>query len=125
VVTGDALVVGALAHNALHLGRQDDLPTPAAFFQGLTHDALAFPGIVHIRRIDKIDPSIQCMVDDTDRFLFAGWTAEIHRAQAQRRYFDPGASKITQFHPDLQIPSKLSSANHILVETHFQVLTWV
>ncbi len=94
-----ALCVGVLAHDAVHLGGQNDL-LPILLGQRLAHDLLGLAERIDIGRVDEVDPRIERAVDDADGLVMVGRSPgpEHHGAQTERAYFDTGAAERAKFH---------------------------
>jgi hypothetical protein len=82
VEAGVALVVRAGTGATVHLRREHD--AVAAPGERTADDDLALALVVHVRRIDEVEPAVERGVDDPDRLGFAGGAAEVERAEAQR-----------------------------------------
>ena len=94
----DAAAVGIVTHRAPELRGQHDVV--AAALQGLADDLLRLAGGVDVGGVDEVDPGIQRAVDDADRVVVVGVApcAEHHRAEAELRDLDAGASERAVFH---------------------------
>ena len=77
---GITLLVGVIAHRAMHLGGQHDLV--AAPFKRFADDLFGLALAVTIRRVDEVDAEVERLVDDADAVVVVGVgeTAEHHRA---------------------------------------------
>src|SRR6202043_3898872 len=93
------LLVGVVAHRAVHLGRQDDMLAPAAG-QRLADDLLGLAARVDVGGVDEVDPRVERPVDDADALVVVGVAplAEHHGAETQWADVDAGASEIAMDH---------------------------
>ncbi len=93
-----AAPVRALAHPAVELRREHDLVAPPR--ERLPDDLLVLAGRVDVRRVDDVDPGVQCCVDDPDALGVVGVPprAEHHRAEAQLADLDPGSTELPVLH---------------------------
>jgi hypothetical protein len=80
------------------LGGQDDVV--AAAVEGLADDLLRLAGRVDVGGVDEVDPGVERAVDDADRVVVVGVApgAEHHRAEAELRDLDAGASERAVIH---------------------------
>ena len=93
-----AAAVGVLAHRHEELGRQDDVV--AAALERLADDLLGLAGGVDVGGVDEVDAGVERGVDDADRVVVVGVApgAEHHRAEAELRDLDAGASERAVVH---------------------------
>ncbi len=98
MVAGPASIIWQVTHAPKHLGRQDDPVAQIVLFQKISGNSLAFPFVVHIGGIEKIDASVHSLLHDCKRLRFIRRTAEVHRSQTQRRDHHARATQLSVFH---------------------------
>ena len=93
-----AAPVGVLAHRHEELGREHDVVAPV--LQRLPDDLLRLTGGVHVGGVDEVDAGVEGGVDDADRVvvILVAPGAEHHRAEAELRDLDAGASERAVLH---------------------------
>ncbi len=96
-----ALIVGTEAGPPVDLGAEDHLVAAAG--QGLPDDALRIARVVDVGGIDEVDARVQRGVDDPDRVGLGRASAEIHRAEAQRRHAHAGPAQQSMVHGVLHV----------------------
>ena len=91
-------MVRVVVHRHGHLRRQHDVV--AAALERLADDLLGLAGGVDVGGVDEVDPGVQRAVDDADRVVVVGVApgAEHHRAEAELRDLDAGASERAVVH---------------------------
>jgi hypothetical protein len=113
VARGQALVVGALAHPAVHLRRDHHrfAPTPALREpppDDLLGDAFAELPAVHVGRVVELDAEVERAIHDLEAVRLGGLRAEVHRAETQARDAQPGAAEVCVLHDPTLIRSRPS-----------------
>src|SRR6185295_20336639 len=80
------------------LARQDDIVATA--LERLAEDLLRLSGGVDVGGVHEVDPSVDRAVDDADAVVVVGVApgAEHHRAEAELRDLDAGASERAVVH---------------------------
>src|SRR5204862_7900278 len=89
---------GVLAHRAPELRREDDVV--AAARERLADDLLRLAGRVDVGGVDEVDAGVERRVDDADGVVvvLVAPGAEHHRAEAELRDLDAGASQGAVLH---------------------------
>jgi hypothetical protein len=90
--------VRIVAHRHEELGRQDDIVAAAP--ECLADDLLRLAGRLDVGGVDEVDSGVERGMDDPDRVVVVGVApgAEHHRAEAELRDLDAGASQGAKFH---------------------------
>ena len=87
-----------IVHRPVHFGCEHDPIALAVALECLPHDLLATPTAVDVRRIQEVDARIDRAIDNRERVLGVGATAEHHASQALRADLDTSSSQIPVFH---------------------------
>ena len=96
-----ALIVRAETGPPVDLGAEDHLVAAAG--QRLADDALRIARVVDVGGIDEVDARVQRGVDDPDRVGLVRASAEVHRAEAQRRHAHAGPAQQSMVHGVLHV----------------------
>ncbi|EJY54942.1 aminotransferase class I and II [Alicyclobacillus hesperidum URH17-3-68] len=90
-------------HNVVNLGRKHDpFAAPTSLCEP-TADNFLCPATVtfatvHVRSIEKVNPSVECCVHNAKCVFFIGFGSEVHCAKAQSANHQPSSAKLGKFH---------------------------
>src|SRR5262249_46304569 len=89
----------ALSHRRAPLRRQHDPLAPIG--KRLADDDFGLTGVIHISRIEEVDPRIDRLVHDADRVGGARLAAEHHRPETDGRNVYARGAEITVLHAEI------------------------